>query len=131
VAVKRSNTRYIRLNSIDGEQYFYQLLLLNINFRVFAELITDAYLTKTYKEEAIIRGLFYEEESDVQIDLENNNCKNNARLNLKQAAQKMCDINILDVANSMQVDDIFYLEESNIDDVDHQLLKKLKKIIIH
>jgi hypothetical protein len=43
----------------------------------------------------------------------------------------MCDINILDVANSIQVDDIFYLEESNIDDVDHQLLKTLKKIIIH
>jgi hypothetical protein len=74
VVVKRSNpvvTRYIRLDSIDGEQYFYQLLLLNINFRSFGKLISDANLTKTYKEEAIIRGLFYEDESDViQIDLE-------------------------------------------------------------
>jgi hypothetical protein len=61
VVVKRCNpvvTRYTRLNSIDGEQYFYQLLLLNINFRVFAELISDAYLTKLIKKKPLL-GVYF------------------------------------------------------------------------
>ena len=42
--------RWRFLTSLDGEEYYYQQLLLNIPFRREKDLLSDSNMSKTYKE---------------------------------------------------------------------------------
>jgi ATP-dependent DNA helicase PIF1 len=69
---------------IDGEKYFFQQLIKSMPFRSFTELISNINITKTFKEECIIKNLWVLEED--QLDVELNTLK---KIDLKDEAIKL------------------------------------------
>ena len=51
-----------RWRLLDGEEYYYQQLLLNIPFRREKDLLSDSNMSTTYKEECYLRNLIKQEE---------------------------------------------------------------------
>lgn len=60
--LKETIPRWRFLTSLDGEQYYYQQLLLHACFRKEDELISDNNVSKTYKEECFLRDIIKQEE---------------------------------------------------------------------
>ena len=54
--------RWRFLTPLDGEQYYYQQLLLNVCFRKEDDLLSDNNMSKTYKEECFLRNIIKQEE---------------------------------------------------------------------
>jgi hypothetical protein len=51
-------TRTQHLEASDGEQFFFQLLIKNIPFRAFSDLLSNVNLSQTFKEECIIKNIW-------------------------------------------------------------------------
>ena len=54
--------RWRFLTPLDGNEYYYQVLLLNVPFRSEGELISDPNASGTFKEECFLRNLVRQEE---------------------------------------------------------------------
>ena len=54
--------RWWFLSALDGEEYYYQQLLLSVPFRREKDLLSDSNVSRTYKEECYLRNLIKQEE---------------------------------------------------------------------
>ena len=111
------------LTVLDGEQYYYQQLLWNIPFRDDKNLITSENVTKTFKEECYIRGVF-DYKDDIDMSLNEMKERNFDPMQISKIARKMLinEIAPLSVLKK-KISDLDYGEVIPIDDDDTQLLQ--------
>ena len=93
------------MDHVDGEQFYYQLLLKNIAFRNFNEFISEHNISKTFHEECILKNIM----GSLEAEDENSEINNYHEFNLRdEATQLFIKNNICNNKNYIQ----FYNEEN-------------------
>jgi hypothetical protein len=122
--IKRNSpivVRYNKLTPNDGEQFFYQLLILNISFRSINSLISNENISKTYHEECILREIYYGScDLTDEIHLKYNNNNNKCRLDLTTEANKLFMKNN-NMLTNYDFDDILYINKNNENEVNEHI----------
>ena len=79
--------RWRFLTPLDGNKYYYQVLLLNVPFRSEGELISDPNASGTFKEECFLRNLVRQEED--ALDALDKACRRNFSIQYIHRMAKM------------------------------------------
>ena len=79
--------RWRFLTPLDGNEYYYQVLLLNVPFRSEGELISDPNASGTFKEECFLRNLVRQEED--ALDALEKACRRNFSIQYIHRMAKM------------------------------------------
>ena len=106
------------LTPLDGEDYYYQLLLIEVPFRSEGDLMSEDNVSKTYKEECFLRGLTKQDE-DALASLEE---ASNRNFNIKYIHRIAKMLILKNMGAQEAVNEKLRglgLGEVNVDDGDH------------